>query len=143
MLIPLILACGLQAPPPPQAPPIPPGYVVRDSKPCATCGKVNCDCGCKDGNNCVCTVPSATYYDVGGRIVKASSWAEAYRVAGTPQTAVTPSVTHSPAFAPIAAPAAFQVPLQASHAPQHFGGYSAPSFQGYQSFGGAACRGGG
>jgi hypothetical protein len=139
MLMSLILVCGLQAPPPPQAPPIPPGYVAVVSKPCATCGKVNCVCGCKDGNNCVCAVAMA-YYNVGGTVVKASSWAEAYKKAGNapsaPQAAFTvPQATTAYPTASYAQTAP-QMPFQGS-----YGGYSAPSYQGGSY--GAACAGGG
>jgi hypothetical protein len=110
-----------------------------ESKPCATCGKVNCDCGCKDGNNCVCAVPSAAYYNVNGTVVKASTWAEAYKVAGTSQAAPAASyvpATYSPAYVPNYAQTAPQMPFQGS-----YGGYSAPSYQGGSY--GAACAGGG
>ena len=109
-----------------------------EAKPCATCGKVNCPCGCADGSNCVCAVPSA-YYNVNGTVVQASSWAEAYKKAAdapsAPQAAFTvPQATMTYPM-PSYAQTAPQMPFQGGY------GYSAPSYQGGSY--GAACVGGG
>jgi hypothetical protein len=122
---------------------------VVQFEPAAPCGKTDCDCGCRDGNACVCAAPAR---------VSAPPPAFAVQAAPVPAYGAFPApAAHSypPAFgSSYGPPNAFQGahagPRSAAapqYRPQHFaapqsfggfgGGYSAPACVG------GACRGGG
>ena len=131
---------------PPQAPTPPQGPPVKTSTP--TCGKENCDCGCKDGGTCTCAANTESPGDN-----QPSQWVSyrTYAPVYTRKSYVTPVYSYSTYSQPVyryqtySAPTYSPAYVQPTYSRPTYSAptYSQPSYQSYapaRSYGGGGVR---